>query len=234
MHSCICIVSFITGKKSDDKTHPDYVPSLFSFVKSPEKNRAKRLRQLEKHELIQNMKAKRLRGLSISDKENVSPVEVYEQFIDKGTQTDTLDVSNKGCQTEHSIFQDVECQTEDVKVESQAIQTEPPPEKVDKGMQETRLPFDQDDMKDDKKVKYYTGISNLGTLLLLMQYLLQGRTVIERSLNHFQQLVMVLMKLRLNLEENDLAYRFSVSQPTISRMFNRWISHMGEKLSPLV
>lgn len=67
-----------------------------------------------------------------------------------------------------------------------------------------------------------------------MQYLLQGRTVIERSLNHFQQLIMVLMKLRLNLEENDLAYRFNVSQPTISRMFNRWISHMSEKVSPLV
>ena len=151
----MCIVASVFYRslqgKSDDKTHPDYVPSLFSFVKSPEKNRAKRLRQLEKHELIQNMKAKRLRGLSISDKENVSPLKVYEQFIDKGTQTDTLDVSNKGCQTEHSTFQDVECQTEDVKVESQAIQTEPPPEKVDKGVQETPLPFDQDDMKDDKK-----------------------------------------------------------------------------------
>ena len=47
---------------------------------------------------------------------------------------------------------------------------------------------------------------------------------------------MVLMKLRLNLEENNLAYsnRFNVSQPTISRMFNKWISHMGEKLSPLI
>ena len=225
---------FDTGKKSDDKTHPDYVPSMFSFVKSPEKHRAKRLRQVEKYDLVQNMKAKRLRALSTSDKENVNTVEVVEQFIDKGTQTDTLDVSDKGCQTEDSTFQDVVCQTEDVKVESQSIQTEPPPDKVDKGVQETHLPFDQDDMKDDKKVKYYTGITNLGTLLLLLKFLLQGRTVIERSLNHFQQLVMVLMKLRLNLEENDLAYRFNVSQPTISRMFNKWISHMGEKLSPLI
>ena len=81
--------------------------------------------------------------------------------------------------------------------------------------------------KDDKKVKYYIGITNLGILLLLLKFLLQGRTVIEWSLNHFQQLVMVLMK-------NDLAYRFNVSQQTISRMFNKWISHMGEKLSPLI
>ena len=241
------IISFDTGKKSDDKTHPDFVPSLFSFVKSPEKHRAKRMRQLEKFEVMQNMKAKRLRALSLSDKENVdvstenlgtenvSTVETDEEFIDRGTQTGTLDVCDKGCQTtEDSTFQDVGCQTKDVEVNSQSNQTEPPADKVDKGVQETQLPFDQDDMKDDKKVKYYTGITNLGTLLLLLKFLLQGRTVIELSLNHFQQLILVLMKLRLNLEEIDLAYRFNVSQPTISRIFNKWISHMGEKLSYLI
>ena len=65
---------------------------------------------------------------------------------------------------------------EGIKLESQANQTKPLPDKVDKGV-ETWLLFDQDDMKDDKKVKYYTSISNLGTLLLLMQFLLQERTV---------------------------------------------------------
>ena len=88
------LVSFDTGEKSDDKTHPDYVPSMFSFVKSPEEHRVKRLRQLD---LVQNMKAKRIHALSTSDKENVSTVEVDERFIDRGTQTDTLDVSDKGC-----------------------------------------------------------------------------------------------------------------------------------------
>ena len=161
------ISSFDTGKKSDDKTHPDFVPSLFSFVKSPEKHRAKRMRQLEKFEVMQNMKAKRLRALSLSDKENVdvstenlgtenvSTVETDEEFIDRGTQTGTLDVCDKGCQTtEDSTFQDVGCQTKDVEVNSQSNQTEPPADKVDKGVLETQLPFDQDDMKDDKKVKY--------------------------------------------------------------------------------
>ena len=102
--------------RSDDKMHPDYVPSMFSLVKSPEEHQAKRLWQLEKYNLVQNMKPKRLRELSTSDKENVSTVEIDEQYIDRGTQTDTLDVSDKGCQTEESTFQDVGCQTEDVKV----------------------------------------------------------------------------------------------------------------------
>ena len=54
------------------------------------------------------------------------------------------------------------------------------------------------------------------------------------SLTHYQKLMMVLLKLRLNLEENDLAYRFNVSQSTVSRTFKKWISCMGEKLAPLI
>ena len=63
---------------------------------------------------------------------------------------------------------DKECQTEDVVIIT--AQT---------------LPFDQQDMSDDKKVKYYTGVTNLPTLLLLLKFLLPGMKSIERSLTHF-------------------------------------------------
>ena len=114
---------------------------------------------------------------------------------------------------------DKECQTEDVVVIT--------------AHQSHTLPFDQQDMSDDKKVKYYTGVTNLPTLLLLLKFLLPGMKSIERSLTHFQQIVMVLMKLHLNLEENCLAYQFNISQSTVSRMF-LWISYMGHKLAPLI
>lgn len=39
---------------------------------------------------------------------------------------------------------------------------------ADKIMQATYLPFDHGDMNDDKKVKYYIGLSNFGTLELLL------------------------------------------------------------------
>lgn len=83
MPGCISIVSFVTGEKSAwwYKTHPDY----YFFVKSPEKNWTKRLWQLEKYELVQNMKAKRLWALLTLDKENVSTVEVCEKFVQSGT-----------------------------------------------------------------------------------------------------------------------------------------------------
>ena len=44
----------------------------------------------------------------------------------------------------------------------------------------------------------------------------------------------MLMKLRLNLEEQDLAYRFSVSQSTVSRVFRKWMYQMSEQLMFLI
>ena len=54
------------------------------------------------------------------------------------------------------------------------------------------------------------------------------------KLSHFQQLLLVLMKLRLNLEEQDLAYRFSVSQSTVSRVFRKWMYRISEQLKFLI
>ena len=45
---------------------------------------------------------------------------------------------------------------------------------------------------------------------------------------------MVLIKLRLNLFDQDLAYRFGISQSTVSRYFKIWITIMFVRLQPLV
>ena len=45
---------------------------------------------------------------------------------------------------------------------------------------------------------------------------------------------MVLMKLRLNIPFQELAYRFQLSPPTVSRMFSSWLIVKDSRLSPLV
>ena len=47
----------------------------------------------------------------------------------------------------------------------------------------------------------------------------------------FEQLVLVLMKLRLNLGERDLAYRFQIGQATVSRYFDQWLDVLYSSLS---
>ena len=279
------------------------MPTIFSYIKSPEKNRAKRQRQLEKYEAYLQMKVKRLRAaLSESDKENVGETEsqyeaelksmsgtneevrndeqnvkgheevqavsdeisqVDEEYLPGANEHqnggdvmvgDPQNVSEHQNQNVPKLLAHTECQTDMVEVAEAGLQSVNESQRTvgkecrivltaDKECQTEDVvilsshqpkPFDQDDMRDDKKVKHYTGITNLPTLLLLLKFLLPEMKSVERSLSNFQQIVMVLMKLRLNLEEVDLAYRFNVSQSTISRMFKKWISYMGHKLSPLI
>ena len=46
--------------------------------------------------------------------------------------------------------------------------------------------------------------------------------------------MVVLMKLRLNVGDQDLAFRYGVSQSTISRYFSKWIDVMYVHLKPLI
>ncbi|KAK6186690.1 hypothetical protein SNE40_005975 [Patella caerulea] len=81
--------------------------------------------------------------------------------------------------------------------------------------------FDVDFFVDeDTTVKYYTGLTNYHILKSLFDYISQDIIVHHKSvLNKFQQLVLCLMKLRLNSSNQDLADRFNVSDTTVSRVF---------------
>ncbi len=50
------------------------------------------------------------------------------------------------------------------------------------------------------------------------------------KLDPFNQLLMTLMKLRLNLRERDLAYRFEVSISVVSKYFITWICFIYQHL----
>ena len=87
----------------------------------------------------------------------------------------------------------------------------------------------------DEKVKYYTGIPNYQTLIAVFSFVSSGMVACSRtSLSLFQLFVMVLIKLRLNLGDQDLAYRFNVSQSTVTRQMQKWIDIFYVRLGPLV
>ena len=76
----------------------------------------------------------------------------------------------------------------------------------------------------EEKVKYYTGLPNF---LVLMQvfHLCENyvSTTSQFALGKFEQFILVSMRLRLNLPLQDLAYRFGISQPTVSRIWHKLI-----------
>ncbi|XP_056135061.1 peroxynitrite isomerase THAP4-like [Lampris incognitus] len=56
-YSRICNEHFLRGKKSDDPLSPDYVPSVFAHMKTPEKRRAQK--SLEKYEVREAMRKRK-------------------------------------------------------------------------------------------------------------------------------------------------------------------------------
>ena len=70
----------------------------------------------------------------------------------------------------------------------------------------------------DDKVKYLKGLSSFVVLSTLFSYILPFLPK-KKSMTSFQMLLMTLMRLRLNMPEQFLAYEFSVSQTTVSSIF---------------
>ena len=88
---------------------------------------------------------------------------------------------------------------------------------------------------DDKKVVFYTGLSTWSILMTLFTYIKPFLHVGgNATLSPFQQLLVTLIRLRLNLQIQDIAFRFNVHNSTISRVFLRVINILHVKLKPLI
>ena len=69
-------------------------------------------------------------------------------------------------------------------------------------------PLSEQHLKDDdKKVNFYTGLPTFSMLDFIVKFVSSGIPFIGK-LSRFQEILLVLMKLRLNLEEQDLATDF--------------------------
>jgi len=86
-------------------------------------------------------------------------------------------------------------------------------------------PFDETYFaNDNEKVRFYT----------VLQYV--SKLVVRKSptLSQFEEFVLTLMKLKLNMPMQDLAYRFGISIATVSRTFSAWMVVLDARLAFLI
>ena len=129
-----------------------------------------------------------------------------------------LQIAESSTQTSKTVVCDATTQTEE----------------FDYMFKTAKRPFDREDMLDDDKVAFYTGLPTLKLLDALYGHIAPHITRRSLTLTNYQELVMVLMKLRLDIPYRDLAYRFGVSISTVSRIFSSWLTTMEIRLSPLI
>ena len=87
---------------------------------------------------------------------------------------------------------------------------------------------------DDGKVRFYTGLPSWEVLMKTFSFVSPHVNRRSLSLSKFQEFVLVLIKLRLAVPHQDLAYLFDVSRTVVSRIIVTWLTVMDVRLSPLI
>ena len=84
-------------------------------------------------------------------------------------------------------------------------------------------------------MKFYIGLPSFSILKAIFDLVTKGLPENQfLGCNYFDQFLLTLMKLRLNVGDQDLAYRFGINQSTVSRCVAKWFDILYTKLSPLV
>ena len=86
----------------------------------------------------------------------------------------------------------------------------------------------------DDKVRFYTALPSYQVLVATLNHVVPHVSQRTQTLDPFQEFVMVLIKLRLNLPFQDMAFPFLVSVLAVSRIFWSWITAMDYRLRLLV
>lgn len=90
----------------------------------------------------------------------------------------------------------------------------------------------------DKMVLFYTGLPSYETLKLVYDLALNVLPRVcphgNRKLDNFSECVLTLVKLRLNLRNTDLGYRFGVSESVVTQTVHKWLNVLYVALKFLI
>ncbi|XP_052471879.1 uncharacterized protein LOC128028648 [Carassius gibelio] len=214
-HKFVCSRHFHKGKPAYEmlESDPDWVPSLHLGHEEVKATHSGRF----------NRSTRRLRAVT-GDHDYPAPLHVAATADDASLMDDTGSNNNIAEQQECHLCS---CRSDVINrllEENRRLKEE---------LAQKRM--DEDSFKDDDaKVKYYTGLPCLALLMGVLTQLLPCRPQTGQKLSPFQMLLSTLMRLRLNLPIQHIAYLFSVDRKTVSTTFRETIGTMFRHLKPLV
>ncbi|KAG0429296.1 hypothetical protein HPB47_023770 [Ixodes persulcatus] len=88
-------------------------------------------------------------------------------------------------------------------------------------------------LKSDRSLKFHTGIVSVALFNTLLRFILSVWTP-ALQMRPADQLIMVLMKLRRGLLNEDLACRFGISPATVSRVFHAWLDVLNANFAKML
>ncbi|XP_071802602.1 uncharacterized protein [Asterias amurensis] len=255
-HARLCSAHFISGKTSDDPQDPDFVPTVFVF-----KTANPKLDNQKQQRFARFNRRRESSGLPPPQQDPPDNVErviaedlVQMHFMEEAVNCADPDDYGDGrqpCRCEELELEAAnlrrelnECRCNELREENAALETEVTnlrqelnEAKVENAkLQENNFGY-QSIKKDKTKLRFYTGLQSTQLfmwLLLLCQRAMMWKKVKHTACSWENQMLMVLMKMRLGLKDKDTAYRFGIHRTTISRIMRTWIPKMAVVLKETI
>lgn len=199
------------------------MPSLFSFTSTTDRTRA--VSNLERYQRFQEVSVKRFVSANTSQELAATALMNLYQSSTLKKEVQTVEVQGTEVQTDetHSDIASLHEQIKSLNSECQSLR-----EKVHELESELKLHILDPSQFDDSKMKFFTGLPSLQTFMLLFSSVSSVVPVTaKQSLKPTQELLLTLMKLRLNLSEEFLGHLFRIHQSTVSRILRRWVHVRG-------
>lgn len=222
----VCGAHFITGKpaKLFDETDLDWVPSLLLgySAKSTDSSQHQR-NEKRRAEKRQADAEKRQAEAQKQRAEEDAAATAIQPCVDRPLSphpTREIDADESGT----DVAVQTEMSMEDIQLlEQQCISLN---ERLYAArIEKEELEISENSLRScERKVTFYTGMANFTVLLAVFQLL--ESTVshgINNSLSKFQEFILFMMKIKVNLHNTDLAFRFNISEATVSRIFDKWL-----------
>lgn len=215
----VCFRHFISGVKSNDENNPDYVPSVDMGYQKYKASGDQRYARFQRVEQRQADKEKFQVASVLLDLSNAENIPEPESVQSDNNQHDAC--INK--------IATLRIENEQLYAELGRLQTENTTLKANI----SQLNFENLVTASDRKIQFYTGVHSKALFMWLLSFcscILPSCKVMSPT----SVLLCLLMKLRLNLQHEDLAYRFGVSKTTISDILNLGLPKLASKLSFLI
>ncbi|KAJ8350939.1 hypothetical protein SKAU_G00260690 [Synaphobranchus kaupii] len=225
--SRLCSTHFISGKQVKNPRSPDYVPSVFGAVSLCQEE-TKQMSAFECHEKQQaQVEAATallyLQGQIVEPDQDQDKAETMSSLSSVSSEQPGDSRAQSSSDVEASDALNYEEELRALKKENQALR-----ESVEK-MSLTEVSL----RNDPAKVRFYTGLPNyfvFETVMWLLSPHMKGDKSIKLSKS--QQLLLTLMRLRLDLKNQDLAYRFGVKVSTVTKTVHSVVNIMSTTLVP--
>ena len=239
-YSWLCSEHFVTGKKSNNPLAPNFIPTIFKHISSLQKRRLNAVAVIFNRR--QTMKRKReessepsydrheegLLGSPEGHKEQPSTSEIQQlqPYYEEAPKCKEKWELEQRCK-------ELEKKCEDLYQQKQVLQI------VHDNFKSTVSITRETLANDNKKVRYYTGLPSYACLKAIYDFVSIRLPIpfpMEKELKTapFEQFLIALVKLCVSLGDQDLSYRFGISQATVSNYFGAWIDVMYTRPSSLI